>query len=276
MNCRQAKKVALSFIAPISHDTLLRIIQSTSIELPQTTCVGVDDFAFRKKHHYGTLICDLKTHKPLAILPKRTSETVENWLKNYPSIQIVSRDGANAFREAIRKANPSIIQVSDRWHIIKNARESLEKWLEQRLPHQIEWATEPATSSHDQPSETPIDLSKWVLIQQIQKDFQSGLHVSHLAKIYQLSRSTIYKYIRQCTPPRKTKRKSKPAQIQLQPFYESIITYDAQRLTFQQILENIRAEGYTGSKSAVRRFLEPYRTNKKVLRYLLINTLVPL
>lgn len=42
-----------------------------------------------------------------------------------------------------------------------------------------------------------------------------------------------------------------------------IIAYDAEHLTMNQILEKLRLAGYDGSRSALRRFLEPYRANKK-------------
>lgn len=62
--------------------------------------VGIDDFAFLKGHRYGTIICDLSTHAPVALLPDRKPET-----DNHPSIQVVSRDGYQAFRQAIQENN---------------------------------------------------------------------------------------------------------------------------------------------------------------------------
>ena len=263
MSCRQAEKVACSFLPSISHDTLLRMIRATSITLPATTTIGLDDFSFRKGHRYGTLICDLITHQPLAILPERTTEIVEEWLQRHPYIQVVSRDGSKTYREAISNANPTIQQVSDRWHLLKNAREALEKWLEQQLPSQIELSTAQPKPIDIVSKETPINESKWQLIQQVQQDVAAGLPVTHVAKKHQISRGTVYNYLKQHTPPGKTERKSKPAQLKLQPYYESIIAFEAQQLTLKQILKKIKAEGYQGSTSAVRRFLEPYRAKKK-------------
>lgn len=51
MSCRQAENVARSFLPRISHDTFLRLIRTTHIELPTTTAIGIDDFAFRKGCH---------------------------------------------------------------------------------------------------------------------------------------------------------------------------------------------------------------------------------
>lgn len=76
--------------------------------------IGIDDFAFRKGHSYGTIICDLSTHKPVALLPERYPETISEWLKNHQNIQVVSRDGYQAFRKGIQNASQSILQVYDR------------------------------------------------------------------------------------------------------------------------------------------------------------------
>lgn len=114
MSCQQAERVVQSSLKRISHDTFLRLIRATSIVLPYTTVIGIDDFAFRKGHDYGTLICDLNTHQPLAILPSRTSEIVESWLTIHPHIQIVSRDGSKKrivklLRMPMRQSNKSAI-----------------------------------------------------------------------------------------------------------------------------------------------------------------------
>lgn len=252
-----------TFLSRISHDTFLRLIRTTAIELPQTTVIGLDDFAFRKGHDYGTLICDLETHQPLAILPGRTSEIVEAWLQNHPHIQTISRDGSKMYREAITNANPTITQVSDRWHLIKNAKEALVKWLEQKLPAQIEWPIVQNEEVIHLPEDKPIDEQQWQLIQHVQQDYKEGLRITHIAQKHHLSRGTIYNYLKQIAPPPRKKRKIKPAQLKLQPYYETILAYDTERLTMDQIFQKIRLAGYGGSQSALRRFLEPYRANKK-------------
>lgn len=263
MSCRQAERVTCSSLVRISHDTFLRLIRMTTIELPQTTAIGLDDFAFRKGHDYGTLICDLETHQPLAILQGRTSEVVEAWIKHHPSLQTISRDGSKAYREAITNANPAIMQVSDRWHLIKNAKEALIKWLEQKLPTQIEWQNVQYKEVLQLPKEKPIDEQKWKLIQHVQQDYKEGLRITHIAQKHQLSRGTIYNYLKRTVPPRKTKRKIKPAQLKLQPYYEIILACDTEQMTMDQIFQKICLAGYDGSYSALRRFLEPYRANKK-------------
>lgn len=96
------------------------------------------------------------------------------------------------------------------------------------------------------PKEKPIDKPKWQLIQHVQRDYQKGLRITKIAKKYELSRGSIYNYLKRSAPPRKTKRKIKPAQLKLQPYYETIIGYVAEHFTTDQILEKIRLTALMG------------------------------
>lgn len=66
----------------IGQDIFLRCIRTTSIKTPSTIAIGLDDFAFRERHRYGTLICDLIYHRPSAILAETTGEVVETTFSN--------------------------------------------------------------------------------------------------------------------------------------------------------------------------------------------------
>ncbi len=46
--------------------------------------VSLDDWAWRRGHRYGTLICDLERHRRLDILPDRDAASGAAWLKQYP------------------------------------------------------------------------------------------------------------------------------------------------------------------------------------------------
>ena len=46
--------------------------------------LGVDDFAFRKGHAYGTVLVDLERRRVVDLLPERSQETLVAWLSRYP------------------------------------------------------------------------------------------------------------------------------------------------------------------------------------------------
>jgi transposase len=54
--------------------------------------VGIDDWAFRRNHRYGTIVCDLERRRIVALLPDRETATVQAWLSEHPEIKIVLRD----------------------------------------------------------------------------------------------------------------------------------------------------------------------------------------
>lgn len=117
-----------------SRDTILRLVrQSPPAVRQEPHVIGLDDWAWRRRLRYGTLICDLERGSPLDLLPDRTVETVSAWLQDHPTIKIVSRDGSSEYASAIKKGAPQARQVSDRWHVVKNLAECVSVQLAQSL-----------------------------------------------------------------------------------------------------------------------------------------------
>lgn len=63
---------------------------------------------------------DIETHRVIDLIPSRDCDEVVKWLKSYPNLQVVSRDGSITYKKAISLSHPKAIQVSDRFHILKN------------------------------------------------------------------------------------------------------------------------------------------------------------
>jgi len=107
---RLARDLGLS----ISADTVLRILRATpDPELPTPRVLGVDDWAWRKGHSYGTILIDLETHKVVDLLPDRQASTFQQWLETHPGVEIISRDRAPAYAEADKNGAPN----HDKWLI---------------------------------------------------------------------------------------------------------------------------------------------------------------
>jgi len=102
-----------------SRDTILRLVRrSQEPATSEPRIIGLDDWAYKRRLRYGTLICDLERNHPIDLLADRKVSTVEAWLKKHPSIDIVSRDGSSEYASAISKGAPQARQVSDRWHLV--------------------------------------------------------------------------------------------------------------------------------------------------------------
>src|SRR4051794_2292159 len=119
---RPAASFAKRLMLPVSNDTLLRVVRRrTAMPTDPLLVVGIDDWAFRRNHRYGTIVCDLERRRIVTLLPDRETATVRAWLSKHPAINIVSRDRGGGYGEAAAKALPNAIQVADRWHLMENA-----------------------------------------------------------------------------------------------------------------------------------------------------------
>jgi transposase len=106
----------------VSNDTLLRIVRRRgSPEFAAPTVVGIDDWAWKRNHRYGTLLCDLERRRTIALLPDREPASAEAWLARQQQIRIVARDRGGGYAVAAQRALPHAVQVADRWHLMENA-----------------------------------------------------------------------------------------------------------------------------------------------------------
>ena len=107
---------------PVGKDTVLRAIRRPSTtEGLATRVIGLDEWAWRRRQRYGTLICDLERRRVLDLLPDREPATVKAWLAAHPGVVVVARDRAGGFAGAVAEAAPQAVQVADRWHLMENA-----------------------------------------------------------------------------------------------------------------------------------------------------------
>jgi transposase len=128
---RLAEKTAV----PASPDTLLRRVKQAGARSSGTPrLVGVDDWAWCKGQRYGTIVVDLESGDVVDLLPDRDAATVGTWLEAHPGVELVSRDRSSAYSQAASEAAPKAQQVADRWHLLKNVREAVERLLERHLP----------------------------------------------------------------------------------------------------------------------------------------------
>jgi transposase len=107
--------------------TLLRHLMQLPTPVARAVRVlGIDDFAWKKRFRYGTLLVDLERRKIIEVLADRESATVEKWLKEHPAVKVVSRDRGKDFRKAATLAAPQAQQVVDRFHLVRNLAETLQ------------------------------------------------------------------------------------------------------------------------------------------------------
>ena len=260
---RLLKKLAM----PVSSDTLLRLLKSGKVEIVQSPRVlGVDDFAFRRGQTYGTLLINLETHRPIDLLPDRRAASLIEWLKAHPGIEIISRDRSTEYTRAINEGAPKATQVADRWHILKNLREVLERLLN-RLHSKLVATQKANQTKPNEQTQAPSrfrnrqrtveaklsQLKRHHRYQQVIELYQSGSKILHISQELGMSRSTIYNFINAGAFPERasiwqTKKMLEPYEAYLEKHWEEGC-HNAKTL-WQGIVE----EGYKGSYSPVKQW----------------------
>ena len=114
-------------------DTVLRRVKARQCDgSPASVRVlGVDDWAWRKHQSYGTMLMDLEQRRVIDLLPDRSADSFARWLDNHPEVAVITRDRSGLYADGARQGAPGAVQITDRYHLVSNLSEAVERDVQQ-------------------------------------------------------------------------------------------------------------------------------------------------
>jgi len=231
--------------------------------------IGIDDWAWKRGQRYGSIVVDLERKKPIALLPDRSQQTVTQWLKRYPTINIVARDRSKEFAAAIKEALPEASHVADRWHLAKNLTEHLDKVVSARWKQLTKAAGEAEMPAEPlpvfPPARRPRQASGEARFQQVLALAQAGLPTRTIAKRLGVGQRTIQHWLAQEHGPYAGSRKPRRSPLDWSTRYLRE-RWEAGERNGTVLWKELRAQGYTGSLRSVYRRLAKWREHPRQQR----------
>jgi transposase len=277
-------RLAARLRLPTSPSTLLRLVRASPVpDTPTLQAVGVDEWAWRRGHRYGTILVNLATHRVVDLLPDRSAASVGAWLAQHPTITVVCRDRSDLYADGIRRGAPQAVQIVDRFHLVQNLRQALEAFLLNHRPALqaaavgTAMALTPPTSAlpvismyrgrrrslkpAPPPVARPPRLSRWVRIYEARRTLHAqGTPVTTIARRLGISRPTVYAYLRRDTPPGPRRFQWRPSARVLTPYLPYLIRrWRESQADSAQLWHEIQDLGYTHSARTVCRFITRLR-----------------
>ena len=251
----------------VGKDTLLRRVRALPEEPSQTgpQVLGIDDFALRKGHVYGTVLIDLTTHRPVDLLPERTSDPVAAWLKAHPGPEVICRDRAGAYAEAARVGAPGATQVADRWHLWNNLCDAVDRTVARhrgclREPASEAAAADPATLdlSLTEPMTSPLAIRTIERHRAVHELLDQGMTLTKIQRRLGWDPKTVRRFADAESPAQLMGGVTKPSVLdEYKPYV--IERWNAGVTDAVVITAELRDLGYAATARTVRRFLAPYR-----------------
>ncbi|CAG9165841.1 transposase [Cupriavidus pinatubonensis] len=206
--------------------------------------------------------------QPIEVFAGRDAIAVAAWMRAHPSIEIVARDRAGAYSEAVDLALPAAKQVSDRWHLLSNLRDNVERLL-YRLGPQMRQAAQQVNVSRVTLGRQGLRRSSqrsWerlsaqrrakrlALYKQVMALRAQGGTIRGIARELSISAATVQKYVKAGAFPERAPRARGPTPLDRQgiPRRNSQRSWErlsdqrrASRLALYKQLMALRAQGGT-------------------------------
>ena len=255
--------------------------QLKKLPLPQfevPKILGVDDFAFRKGHQYGTILVDLERHQPIALLPERKAATLAEWLTQHPGVEVLSRDRSKAYKSGMDQGAPDAIQVADRFHLVENLGETLEKLLsaygselkavEQKQHQASVWeltdtvmvTAKPTATAKAQQHTQDAHQRRVKQQEEVKKLHEQQWSQKAIAQEVGVSVRTVHRLLNLPDLPETLPRRSTFGVSVLDPYKQELLEWwNAGIRKPKGLMALLQQKGYTGSQRTLERYISQLR-----------------
>ncbi len=111
-----------------SRNSLLRLVRAVpDPAVGSVRVLGVDDFAIKRGHHYGTVLIDCEDRRVVDLIEGRDASPLTEWLLQHELPAVICRDRASSYAEGARTGAPDAVQVADRFHLWQNLATAVER-----------------------------------------------------------------------------------------------------------------------------------------------------
>jgi transposase len=250
---------------------LARVRACHCVQSATPRVLGVDDFAFRRRRRYGTILVDLERRCPVDLLPDRSAATLARWLLAHPGVEIISRDRGGDYAVGAREGAPNALQIADRFHLVKNLGELLERVVRRHagvverlsvtttLAHAV--ATAPPRAEREETRRYAQDRirRRYEAIHALAAQGLSGLAIARTLGIH---RHTVERNLRLPTCPERARHPRKPNR--LDPFEPYLRERWAQGYhNARGLWREITVQGFAGTSRTVSRFVTYLRQQEQ-------------
>ena len=256
-----------------SRATLLRLLEQAPLPaagMPRV--LGVDDWSQRRGHSYGTMLVDADRRRPIDLLPDRTAASLATWLEAHPSVEVLTRDRSASYAEGAARGAPQALQVADRFHVIDDLGDAIERFLDRHrsvlrelaLPSPVV-AVEDAAAPRTRLAPMAVELGRLSREQRRQNHGrtlrmeryarlqvlkQQGWTIGAIARELGVSRRTIERWNRVDGFPERKPRRRPPNP--LAPYADYLVQrWNEGCHTGLQLWREVCAQGYRGPQGAI-------------------------
>lgn len=275
---RAGARLAQRLGVRIGYTSLLRLLRALpDPQIGTVPVLGVDDFAFRRGHTYGTILIDMATHRPIDLLPGRDPAPLRAWLQAHPGVEIVCRDRSSSYSETVRTAAPDAVQVADRFHLWANLTGAVEDCILRHRSALTEPILLPEPGSKGEPDPVPEQdrdtdaeptgkmaerhRARFKVVQDL---LAEGHGLRAIARHLSWGRDTVRHYAKaERWQDLVVQQRPKPSKLDpYKPFLHR--EWEAGRTNATDLFNQIRAQGFSGSYAIVADYLHQYRPHRPV------------